>query len=201
MSSTSNPNGVQQGDWTGTENESRRGRGGKSRPKPRAARWRTSREMTLAIAAREYVWLWDSRHGLSREEIASREGVSVRRVQLGLERARAQEKGDGQYGQSGNWASADGGKVWSPLLIPIFPLGSYTPQSTCAHRGAIRSGSHFCCMVCHRSGIDEHPALHRDPSTDPSPEPKPAPAPAKTGRETRKQSRARRFADQRPASS
>jgi len=84
------------------------------------------------------------------------------------------------------------------LVDPHVPLGSYTPQSICAHRRALRSGSLFCCMVCHRSGIDGHPALKRDPRTDPSPEPKPAPAPAKTGRETRKQRRQRLFAAQSP---
>jgi hypothetical protein len=27
-------------------------------------------------------------------------------------------------------------------------------------------------MICHRSGIDDHPGLARDPSTDPEPEPR-----------------------------
>ena len=36
----------------------------------------------------------------------------------------------------------------------------------------------LCCMVCHCSGIDDHPGLLRSPLTDPAPEPKPAPAPA-----------------------
>jgi hypothetical protein len=203
MPSTSNANGVQYGDRAGEERGSRRGQGkgraGVSRVKGGGAGRRSSRAMTLAVAAREYVWLWDYRHGISPEEIATRDGQSVRRVRLGLARARAQEKGDVQDGQSGaGGASASDSALWSPRLIPMFPLGSYTPQSTCAHRRALRSGSLFCCMVCHRSGIDGHPALLRDPRTDPSPEPKPAPAPAKTARETRKQRRKRLFAANRP---
>ena len=57
-------------------------------------------------------------------------------------------------------------------------------------------------MVCHSSGMDEHPGLRRDPLTDPSPESKPAPAadgvvPSEAGgsRETRKQRRRRLFAE------
>src|SRR5262245_27355516 len=51
-----------------------------------------SRPMTLAIAAREYVWLWDNRHGVSVKTIAARGGLSDRSVQLGIARARAQEQ-------------------------------------------------------------------------------------------------------------
>ena len=42
--------------------------------------------------ARDYIWLWDVRHGVSINEIALREGVSVRRVQTGVSRAKALEK-------------------------------------------------------------------------------------------------------------
>jgi hypothetical protein len=195
MSSTSNANGVQHGDLAGEESGSRRGQGRAGKPrakKGRGAARRPIQAMSLAVAAREYIWLWDKRHGMSTEEIAARAGRSVLRVEIGIERARAHEKGDIQSGTWGASASA----LKSPRLIPMFPVGSYTPQSTCAHHRAIQSGSLFCCMVCHRSGIDEHPALHRDPRTDPAPEPKPAPAPKKTARETRKQRRERLFAGQ-----
>jgi hypothetical protein len=195
MSSQIQVKGVQQGDWAGQENGSRPGHGqdqgrvGKSRVTSGGTRRRRGHAMTLAVAAREYIWLWDYRHGMSVAEIATRSGRTLARVQLGLERARAQEDGVFPYGAGGASASA----LRGPRLIPMFPLGSYTPQSTCAHRRAIRFGSLFCCMVCHRSGIDGHPALLRDPRTDPSPEPKPPPAPAKTAVETRKQRRAREF--------
>ncbi len=127
---------------------------------------RTSREMTLEIAAKEYVWLWDRRHGSSLAAIAAREGVSIGRVRFGLARARAQEKG-----------AVTTRAIRPPRLVPLFPIGAYTPQSTCAHRRPIEPGSSLCCMVCHTSGMDRHPALRRDPRSEPAPEPKPKPAP------------------------
>ncbi len=169
-----------------------RGAGG-SRVKNKTARRVSNRGLTLAVAAREYIWLWDHRHGISTEMIASREGVSVRRVQFGLSRAKAQERGEVQNDAA--WANVNG--IRAPRLIPMFPIGLYTPQSTCRHHRAIAVGSLFCCMVCHCSGVDEHPALQRDPATDPAPEPKPAPAPAEPAIETRKRRRKRQFGDPR----
>jgi hypothetical protein len=164
-----------------------------TKAKRKGARRRSSRGLSLRVAAKEYIWLWDNLHGMSAEKIAARTGRSLRRVQLGLERALAQQqKGDVEYGQDGAGGSSTGA-LRSLWLIPMFPLGPYTPQATCAHFGPIRSGSFFCCMVCHQSGVDGHPALQRDPSTDPSPEPKPAPPPPETALETRKQRRARQF--------
>ena len=144
---------------------------------------RLTRTMTLEIAAREYVWLWEVRHGLQTKAIAAREGVSIGRVRFGVARAGAQEK------------SAPGQNIpRPPRLIPLFPVGPYTPQSSCGHGQPIRSGSVLCCMVCHRSGIDEHPSLQRDSSTDPAPEPV-VPAEA-TEHATRKQRRQRLFGSQ-----
>jgi hypothetical protein len=143
-----------------------------------------SREITLEIAAKEYVWLWDRRHGISIEAIAAREGTSIGRVRFGVARARAQEK-------STDSTSA----VRPPRLVPLFPIEAYTPQASCAHRRPIELGSALCCMVCHISGMDRHPALRRDPGTDPAPEPKPKAAPeqAKSQRETRRERRQRLF--------
>jgi RNA polymerase sigma factor (sigma-70 family) len=78
-----------------------------------------------------------------------------------------------------------------PTLVPLFPIGAYTPSATCAHRRPITPGSVLCCMVCHQSGVDAHPLLQRDPRTDPRPEQKPAPAPKPGAIETRRQRRAR----------
>jgi hypothetical protein len=145
------------------------------------------RTSSLAQAAREYIWLWDHRHGLSVQEIAAHEGFSVRRVRFGLSRAAALDAQQGEGGDSGDPPRA-------PLLIPMFPLLSYVPSSPCAHHGAIHSGSLFCCMVCHQSGIDGHPGLIRDPRTDPAPEPKPKPPPPlKKAVENRRQRRLRQF--------
>ena len=140
--------------------------------------------MSLASMATEYIWLWDVRHGLSTNEIAMREGLTPRRVQYGVARARALER---------NCSTDEPVRI--PPLIPLFPIGHFTPQSACRHHGPIETGSVFCCVVCHCSGIDDHPGLQRDPLTDPAPEPKPTPAPKKkSARETRKQRRQRVFA-------
>jgi hypothetical protein len=169
--------------------------------KRKGAPRRASRGLSLKVAAREYIWLWDRRHGMRVEEIASRSRCSVNRVREGLQRARALEKGDVEFGQGGAGAFSAGAQQ-SLRLIPMFPLGSYTPQSTCAHHGPIQAGSLFCCMVCHHSGIDGHPALKRDPRTDPAPERKAAPAPAKKkALETRKVLRLRKFASKHAISS
>ena len=125
---------------------------------------RSTRAMSLATMAKEYIWLWDVRHGISTNEIATREGVSVRRVRFGVARARAQEK------------PAQPKRPFAcPRLIPLFPIGPYTPQSACGHNRPIEAGSIFCCMVCHRSGVDDHPGscATRSPTQLPSPSPLP----------------------------
>jgi len=173
-------------DLSGTEPcQDRRARAAdiSERTRARAKQSRLSRTtMSLRIMAREYIWLWDHRHGISTKAIAMREGVTVQRVEFGLDRAQAQEK-----------TCTSSTAVRPPRLVPFFPIGSYTPLSACGHSRPIELGSVLCCMVCHRSGVDDHPALVRDPLTDPAPEPKPAPGPKKSTRETRKQRRQREF--------
>ena len=158
------------------------------------------RTLTLAVAAREYIWLYDRRHGVGIDEIAAREGLSAGRVKYGLKRARAMDKKPSQDAETG-LSSLDVDIAHVPRLIPLFPIGSYTPQSACPHLEPIEEGSALCCMVCNGSGMDAHPALRRDPRTDPAPEPKTEPASdlasqPKTGEshETRKQRRRRMFA-------
>ena len=148
----------------------------------RAGPSQLSRTMSLRVMAREYVWLWDYRHGLNAQAIAIRDGVKVQRVEFGIARAQAQEK-----------PVDSSTALRPPRLIPFFPIGSYTPLSSCGHHRPIEQGSLLCCMVCHHSGVDDHPALERDPLTEPAPEPKPAPASEKATRETRKQRRQRVF--------
>lgn len=159
------------------------------------------RPLTLAVAAQEYVWLYDSRHGTSCQIIANRDRVSVHQVRRGIKRAAALEakfaKDDlTEQIKPGRWGDV------GCRLVPLFPIGPFTPQSACPHHEAIERGSRFCCMVCHASGMDDHPGLRRDPQTDPAPEPDPAPAPAiaeadlsDSSRETRRQRRRRRFAE------
>ncbi len=165
--------------------------------------------------ARELVWLDDIRRGYSIKEIARREGVGCRRIQYGVSRARERgglpstSEGDSRHDWQGRNEQETGTieKVRRddpnrpPRLVPLFPVGPFTPQSACPHHGSIRSGSMFCCMVCSQSGVDDHPALKRDSRTDPRPERKAAVFVRPGGaRETRKQRRRRLNVARQPVS-
>jgi hypothetical protein len=156
--------------------------------------------------AREALWLRDIRRGYAVAEVARRERRSLRSIHLGLNRARELEKvsrkrdcdlrdiPNKQDGQSSlktrDPECSDARRP--PRLVPLFPIGPFTPQSQCPHHGPIRPGSVFCCMVCSRSGMDDHPALQRDPLTDPRPEPKRSEVRSLSHcRETRKERRRR----------
>jgi hypothetical protein len=158
------------------------------------------------VEAREALWLRDIRRGYTVAEVARRERLSRRSITMGLGRAREREKlsrkrncdlRDIPNKQEGRSSGKTRDPEWSdarrpPRLVPLFPIGPFTPQSQCPHHGPIRTGSVFCCMVCSRSGMDDHPALQRDALTDPRPEPKPAPIRSSSHcRETRKERRRR----------
>ncbi len=189
-----------EGDYPLNENNSRMR--GRQDNRQIGIRPRFDRSMSLVAAAREYIWLYDFNHGISVNEIAAREGLTVGRVRFGVARARGLDKKSSQnfLNMPISW---NGDVAHSPRLIPLFPIGAYTPQSDCPHREPIGQGSAFCCMVCHCSGMDDHPTLQRDPRTDPAPESKTEPAPqlalqpkASESLETRKQRRRRKFAQQ-----
>ncbi len=139
----------------------------------------------LNVEQVDSLWAWLEREGLSRRSIARRAGVSVRTVQLGLARAKARRANP-----------PIGRKPRPPRLEPLFGCRPFTPQSDCPHRGPIRGGERVACMVCHKTGIEDHPALQRDPRTDPAREPRRAGRTVGRAqdRETRKQRRARLFA-------
>jgi hypothetical protein len=141
---------------------------------------RLSRNLTLGITAKEYVWLWECRRGVGTNAIARREGVSVRRVRFGVARALSQENSD-----------LAANSLLLPSLIPLFPVGPYTPHSSCGHYQPIPPGSRLCCMVCHCSGMDDHPALKRNLGREPIREC--VPAVQRIVRETRRQRRRRLF--------
>lgn len=128
---------------------------------------------------RDGVWLRQHKSGLKIAEIAAKAGVSPRTVSLGLKRARDAAE------RVVTALPPPARPPWWLDLVPLFPITSFTPQSKCPHRGPIKPGSVFCCMVCSGTGRDGHPALRRDPTTDPKPEPKPGPA-AKPNRRTRR---------------
>lgn len=170
------------------------------RPHPRSGA-----QSSPSTRARELIWLDDIRRGYSIKQIARREGLSCRRIQHGVSRARQggnvprmrdSSSGDQLDERHGKMAASTGrvnrDPPRPPRLIPLFPIGAFTPRSECPHHGPIRAGSAFCCMVCSHSGVDDHPALKRDPRTDPRPEHQ-ASAPARVVdvRETRKQRRQR----------
>lgn len=155
--------------------------------------------LTLEVAARDYMWLYDYRHGVSLKEIAGYEGLTVAEVQRGVERSKAQES---KLSRDDVIEGLKSGRLEDMgfRLIPLFPVSALTPQSACPHHGAIESGSRLCCMVCHGSGMDDHPAMQRDPKIDPSPESGLEPAaapPSQSGesKETRRQRRRRKLAE------
>jgi len=172
---------------------------------------------------RDQEWLRLRQGGEPTSAIAERAGVSVQLVRRAIARLRERDGSRHQDDDSPillpiRGANAPGPdeapdaepaprSPWWLELVPIFPIGSFTPSSECPHRGPIPKGSLACCMVCSRSGVDDHPALKRDPATDPKPEPGPAPReegaePGREGRipdagrpETRRERRARLFGD------
>lgn len=137
------------------------------------------RERGWAREARDAEWLRLHRQGWTTAEIAKTSGSSRRLVERGLARARASEASqieDSDHERSSQCRDehAETPIPWWLELVPLFPIGSFTPGSKCRHRGPIQAGSLDCCMVCSASGVDDHPALKRDPATDPKPEPKAA---------------------------
>jgi hypothetical protein len=124
---------------------------GKSRP--------PEKEPVLDNAVREYLWLRDSHDTTSANKPAVRERSNTQWVPSALARA----------------CTVLSNRSFQivrrpPQLVPLFPVGNYTPNSRCAHRGPIERGSVFCCMICHTSGQDDHPALQMNWSIEPNAE-------------------------------
>lgn len=155
-----------------------------------------------ALTARDALWLSWREDGRSAAEIAERAGVSR---QLVNRRLRVAEATRAESVSADSDPSPPPRDPWWLELVPLFPIGPFTPASECPHRGPIREGSLLCCMVCSASGRDGHRALRRDPATDPRPEPEPAeeaddaddagPKP-RSNPETRRERRRRKFARQ-----
>ncbi len=111
-------------------------------------RGRNSHRLTLHAAAREYCWLYDSRAGVSDREIARREGVTIGRVRFGLSRA-------AQIDASPSSLAELAERTAARRLVPLFPVGLFTPMSACPHAGPIDPQSRLICMICHnRSATD-----------------------------------------------
>jgi hypothetical protein len=111
---------------------------------------------TLGTVISDYVWLCDLHRSMNAKKRSLRERkreqnipATLARGRLGLQIAHRPAR-----------------------LVPLFPVGSFTPHSKCAHHGPIERGSVFCCMVCHASGQDDHPALQHTYSVEPRSEAK-----------------------------
>ncbi len=150
-----------------------------------------ARRSAQRFDVRHLVWLKRQEAGWSVKDIAADAGVSVRSAQLGLKLARD---------RASRAANADAAPSRPVLpwwrMRPTFPIGAFTRESKCPHHGPIRPGSDLVCMVCHGSGLDDHPGMVRDAATDPRPEPKPRAAPEPTT--TTEPTRRRRGKDRRP---
>lgn len=144
-----------------------------------------------AREARDAEWLRLHKQGWTVAEIAKTSNSGGRNVERGLARARTAEASRieeiASEGGSQTRDEAEPQIPWWLELVPLFPINAFTPNSQCRHRGPIPPGSLDCCMVCSASGVDDHPALQRDPRTDPRPEPRPS-------RGSRSRSRHRRSA-------
>ena len=109
----------------------------------------------------EFVWLRNPYRHISAKRSTIRGGISTQSTQLALPRARTVHP---------NRFFQDTRRP--PQLVPLFPVGNYTPHSRCGHRGPIEHNSVFCCMVCHTSGQDDHPALQNSSFIKPNAEAK-----------------------------
>lgn len=129
-------------------------------------------------ALRDEEWLRLHEAGRSTAELAEESGVSVQLLRRALSRARKERDSRMRASLDDSTIVDDGLTTDTPAvrtpwwleLVPLFHVGPFTPTSPCPHHGPIREGSLLCCMVCSTSGMDDHPALTRDPATDPPPE-------------------------------
>jgi hypothetical protein len=99
------------------------------------------------------VWMHNLNHERSAKEVLARAGLSAQHSHASLARC-----------LSWQTRSFYRDLRQSPRLVPLFPVGSFTPGSVCGHYGPIERGSVFCCMICHNSGQDDHPSLQNNSS-------------------------------------
>jgi hypothetical protein len=65
--------------------------------------------------------------------------------------------------------------AWQRAAEPLFPVTYFVPASNCPHKGPLRPGSVFECMVCSKGGRDRSPMLAKCilfGDDDPAPGPK-----------------------------
>lgn len=120
----------------------------------------------LRQAARDWVWLYDLRHGVGMEAIARRDGVDLSTVYDGVRRARGLERSRPSEVLAAAESQGD------PRVVPLFPVGAFTPASACPHSGPV--GPSFCCMVCHETGARVEAKPDEDASNRAASRPRPA---------------------------
>ena len=116
------------------------------------ARWDTG-------SARGAAWLARWKAGETIRGIAAGDRCSVSAVERGIAAALAALPPPGPLKRD------EAGRVLFPQLVPSFGAGC-KPKPTCKDihpRGDIPRGSVLCCMSCHRSGVDDLPALQLGP--------------------------------------
>lgn len=108
---------------------------------------------------RDRSWLRLHRQGWSAGELTARSGCSLRYVQRRLAAAeRAERKAAKAREVARRSALPPELEVYLSGIVPLFPMGGTPFKSSkdqeCPHRGPIRAGSAFCCMVCHATGYE-----------------------------------------------
>ena len=136
------------------------------------------------IASQLYqaVLLWYRDEGYSPAEIARREGVSIRTVQVGLKRAREAEDDLAAREFAPNVTPMYGCRPFARTVV----VDGVESEPECPHNGPIPPGSRLYCEKCAASGLDGDPRLERDPRTDPKPEPRPLANPKRLSRRERR---------------
>lgn len=136
----------------------------------------------MATSRREALgslWLADLRAGQTVREIAAKTGLSIWVIQSSVRKAKLAVQSPSQ-------------NIREPVLVPLFPITSFTPLSECPHKRPIPRGSSFVCMVCGQSGKDHYQALRLAPGERP-PDP-----PAQSDDEPKQESRRARRAREHP---
>lgn len=91
-----------------------------------------------------------ARRGEDPRDLAKQMGVSKSTMYAAISRAQLREEATR--------------RPKDPAVELLFPPINFAPNSPCPHCGAIKEGDEVCCMVCHQTGIEDHPAFDRTAS-------------------------------------
>jgi hypothetical protein len=113
---------------------------------------------------RRFTWLARSDSGQSTRSIAQEYSLSQRTIQHEIKLAKEEVT-----------AFVESRRLMRvPKLVLFFPINGLFPFSRCRHDVVpLPHSTKLCCAICHRSGVDNHPALQRHPRFEPRPDPVP----------------------------